>query len=201
MAARCACLQGSADAHPAAQAWRPTGPPNRLHLIGQYIVQFSRYALCPLPVRRACCTQGRSPRGVGFSASPGPSTAVRLSPSSSLSPATLACGAWPSRRAGPSPRCTAGRTNPALASLTASPSLARFFAGNELRKDGGKQGPAQVSAPNQPKPQRAPNLGIRSALKPQGERACRYQHRESTPSFVFPFFVFFRPDKGQELSP
>ena len=30
----CACLKGSADAHPAAQAWHPTEPPNRLRLIG-----------------------------------------------------------------------------------------------------------------------------------------------------------------------
>lgn len=35
--------------------------------------------------------------------------------------------------------------------MTASPSLARFFAGDELRKDGGKQGPAQVAAPNPPR--------------------------------------------------
>lgn len=33
-----------------------------------------------------------------------------------------------------------------------------------VRKDGGKQEPAQIAAPNQPKPQRAPNLGIRSAF-------------------------------------
>jgi hypothetical protein len=38
---------------------------------------------------------------------------------------------------------------------------ARFFAGDELGKDGGEQGPAEVFAPNQRKPQRAPNLGIR----------------------------------------
>ena len=49
-----------------------------------------------------------------FQCIPGPSAAVRLSPSSSLFPATVARSAWPSRRAGPSPRCAAGRTNPAL---------------------------------------------------------------------------------------
>lgn len=36
-------------------------------------------------------------------------------------PATVAYGARPSRRAGPCPRCAAGRTHPALVSLTASP--------------------------------------------------------------------------------
>jgi len=76
-----------------------------------------------------------------------------------LSPQCLAVKA---RRAESSQRC--GPHQPCASSLTASPSPARFFAGDELRKDGGKQGPAQVSAPNQPKPQRAPNLGIRSAL-------------------------------------
>jgi len=50
------------------------------------------------------------------------------------------------------------------------------FAGDELRKYGGKKGPAQVAAPNQPKPQRAPNLGIRSALK-HGRTATGRKHR------------------------
>ena len=62
---------------------------------------------------------------------------LRLSLSFITDPATVARGACPSRRAGPSPRLwLRAAPLPALASLTASPSLARVFAGDELRKDG-----------------------------------------------------------------
>jgi len=47
------------------------------------------------------------------------------------------CLAVKARRAESSLRC--GPHQPCASPLTASPSLARFFAGDELRKDGGKQ--------------------------------------------------------------
>ena len=187
--ARCACPPGDRLVSPSPPyfVWRPSNAaeqaaPDR-HQLGVPLARRGarRAALVsahPWPIGR--CSS--FPKSIAFSRDRSPQ-----------------CLAVKARRAESSLRC--GPHQPCASSLTASPSLARFFAGDELRKDGGKQGPAQVSAPNQPKPQRAPNLGIRSALKPQGERACRYRHRESTPSFVLPFFVSFRPDKGQELSP
>jgi len=42
----------------------PTRPPNRLRLIGQHTMLFSRHALCLPPARSTCSTQWRSPRGV-----------------------------------------------------------------------------------------------------------------------------------------
>lgn len=108
------------------------------------------------PARFACVrfgTQGR----------PLPCPAV--SPDFITFSATVAPGRVPSRRAGPCPRCAAGRTNPALVSLTA-PVRALLW---PRAMNSGKTvatGPTGFLVPTAQNSRKAglPNLGIRCAV-------------------------------------
>ena len=108
--------RGRLAAHPAAPAWRPEIPPNRRCLIGRCMVSISRYALCSpqpgVPAARRGARRAAWVRRLSGLCVPCP--VVRLSFSFITDSATVARSACPSRRAGPSPRCAVGRTNPAL---------------------------------------------------------------------------------------
>lgn len=114
----------------------------------------SRLRRCALRLRGVCAICGRCHN--------------RRLPSLITSSATVARARVPSRRAGPCPRCAAGRTNPSLVSLTAPVRALLTVAGDELRKDGGNEAGPGLRADPTGKPQkRAPNLGIRWGFQQQ----------------------------------
>ena len=134
------------------------------------------------PARFAC-------RAVGVWGRPLPCPAVF--PDSITLSATVARGRVPSRRAGPCPRFAAGRTNPALASLTTPVRALLTVAGDELRKDGGNRANRVPRADRTEQPKGwAPNLGIRCALSStakSGERhACNPFRFRACPSLNWP---------------
>ena len=89
-----------------------------------------------------------------------------------------------------------GPHQPCASSLTATPSLARLFAGDELRKDGGNSDQPRSLRRTNRSQHRAPNLGIRSVLKTTGGSACRHRHREIDNEFFFFLFYFFNFPQG-----
>jgi len=97
------------------------------------------------PARFAC-------RAVGTQGWPLPGSVV--SPDSITLSATVVRDRVPSRRTGPCPRCAAGRTHPALASLTAPVRALLTVAGDELRKDGGSRANRVPRADRTEQPQR-----------------------------------------------
>jgi len=106
------------------------------------------------------------------------------------------------RRAVSSP-AAAGRTHPALVSLTASPRRS----GCSRAMNSGKTAARTTSPGHCAEPTKA-HTGLRilesgQFWKQQEGRACKLTERESTPDFLHSFSIFFsfNVPKGQELSP
>jgi hypothetical protein len=115
------------------------------------------------------------------------------------------CLAVKARRAVSSP-AAAGRTHPALVSLTASPRRP----GCSRAMNSGKTAATTATSPGHCAEPTKAHTGLRilesgQFWKPQEGRACRQTERESTPSFFhsfqFSFFFSFNVPQGQELSP
>ncbi|GAA7758613.1 hypothetical protein HpMS107_14360 [Helicobacter pylori] len=82
----------------------------------------------------------------------------------------------------------AGRTNPALVSLTAPVRALLTVAGDELRKDGGNEANRVRRADRTEQPKGwAPNLEIRCAVKANPSFFVRRNHHATRLSLRFPF--------------